>query len=137
MGFLQTVASKFKRKKAEEMVKKKNDPVRFTVTDGLQPTRQSPGQVFNLRSPVALNIKSKASVKLTLGVSCSYPLHLFEASGMKRRSVRLPDGIWAAHDAEESLVIELRNESDSTQLIERGDTVARAFVMDNSEIEVE
>lgn len=137
MGFLQTVASKFKRKKAEEMAKKKNDPVRFTVTDGLQPSRQAPGQVFNLRSPLALNIKSKSTVKLALGVSCSYPLHLFEAAGLKQRSIRLPDVIWAAYDSDEALVVELRNESDTTQLIERGDTVARAFVMDNSEIEAE
>ena len=139
MGLLQTAGQLIwhRKKKVEQMAKKKKEPVRFTVTDGVKPTRHGPGQVFNLCSPINLNIKANATVKVNLGLRCNYPLHAFEALSMKQRGIKLPDGLWAAADAGTELIVDLRNESKDTQLVERGDAIARAFVLDNNDLEVE
>jgi hypothetical protein len=126
------------RKKEKEMPKKeRKEPVRWTVVDGMKPNRVGPARIFNLRAPFALNIPPGATVKVKLGVSCNYPLHVLEARSLRQRGLRLPDGIWAATDADIDLEVQLENKSGQLQLIEGGEPVARAFILDNNDLEVE
>lgn len=120
------------------MARAKREPVRFSLGgDGLKPNRVGPARVFNLKAPLQMNIPPNATVTVKLDLVCNYPLHIFEARGVKQRGLRLPDGIWAATDADTDLVLQLRNETKETQLIERGDVIARAAVWDNNDLEVE
>lgn len=138
MGFLKWLKDKLSKKEQLEMAKQKKESVRFSLGgDGIKPNRVGPGRVFNLKAPLQMNIPPNATVTVKLDVACNYPLHVFEARGVRQRGLRLPDGIWAATDADVDLVIQLKNESGQTQLIERGDVVARAFIMDNNDLEVE
>jgi hypothetical protein len=137
MGFWKWLTTKLSKKESE-MARQKKEPVRFTLGgDGIKPNRVGPGRVFNLKAPLQMNIPKDATVTVKLDVVCNYPLHVFEARGLRQRLLRLPDGIWAATDADVELVVQLRNESGQTQLIERGDVVARAFIFDNNDLEVE
>ncbi len=92
------------------MARAKREPVRFSLGgDGLKPNRVGPARVFNLKAPLQMNIPPNATVTVKLDLVCNYPLHIFEARGVKQRGLRLPDGIWAATDADTDLVIQLRN----------------------------
>ncbi len=125
----------FRRKKEIEM--KVTKKVKFTVADGRRPTRQGASKVFNLLAPVGMIIPAGTQVRVDLGVSCDHPLHVFQASNMVKRGVLLVDGIWAAQDADVPLILPLENRSNEDAMIEEGDTLARAAVFDNSDIEVE
>lgn len=137
MGFMKWLKTKLS-KKEHEMPRTKKEPVRFSLGgDGIKPNRVGPGRVFNLKAPLQMNIPPNATVTVKLDLVCNYPLHIFEARGLRQRSLRLPDGIWAATDADVDLVLQLKNESGQVQLVERGDVVARAFIMDNNDLDVE
>jgi hypothetical protein len=136
MGFLKWLKNKLS-KKENEMAKAKKESVRFAVLDGVKPNRVGPGKLFNLKSPLTLNIPAGATMKVDLGLSCNYPLHIIQARSMLQRSLLLPDGIWAAVDADTPLVLRIENKSKETALVERGDNLARAFVLDNNDLEVE
>jgi hypothetical protein len=125
------------RKKEPEMARAKREPVRFNVLDGVKPNRVGPARVFNLKAPIALNIPPGASVRVNLGVSCNYPLHVFQSRSMLQRHLELPDGIWAAQDADSDLTLVIANKGKEAQPIERGDVLARAFIMDNNDVETE
>ena len=116
---------------------KKKEPVRFLVSDGVKPNRVGPARVFNLKAPMLLNIPPGATVKVNLGVSCNYPLHVFQSRGCLQRDLHLPDGIWACVDADTDLSLTIENRGRETQFIEQGDVLARAFVMDNNDLEAE
>lgn len=118
------------------MAKTKKEPVRFSMGDGVKPNRVGPGRLFNLRSPIALNIPPGVSVRVDLGLACNYPLHIVQARGMLQRNLLLPDGLWAAVDADTDLQIRVDNKGSETALIERGDVLARAFILDNNDLEV-
>lgn len=112
--------------------------VSFHVTDGKKPARdRGPAQVFNLRSPIPLNIPPGAEVRLDLAVSCSHPVHVFQARGLKARGLELVDGVWACHDADENIVLKIKNVSKETALVDEGETIARCAVLDNSNVIVE
>lgn len=119
-------------KKKEPDMSRKKEPVRWLITDGTRPNRVGPGRVFNLRSPTPLSVPPKATVTLKLGVECNYPLHVFQSRGCLQRGLHLSDGIWAAQDSDQELSLTIENRSGDTQLVERGDVLARAFIMDNS-----
>lgn len=134
MGFWTRVKTWLWKKESEMSAKAKSDLVRFLVTDGVKPNRVGPARVFNLKAPIALNIPPGVTVKVKLGVSCNYPLHVFQARGCLQRGLKLPDGIWAAQDADTDLELTIKNESQETALIERGDVLARAFIISNVDI---
>ena len=124
-----------RRNKELEMAKSKKEPVRFEVRDGIRPTRHGAAKVFNLMAPLARDIPPDGEVTIDLQVSCKYPLHVFQTKSMLARGLVLPDGLWAAVDADTSLKLVIRNTSDKLQLLERKDIVARAYIMDNNDLE--
>lgn len=119
------------------MAKTKKDPVKFTVGDGVKPNRVGPGRVFNLMSPLRLNLPPGGEMTIDLDISCNYPLHIFQTRSMLQRELTLPDGVWAAVDADTHLKLTIKNNSKETQLFDRKDVLARAFILDNSDLEVE
>ncbi len=124
---------KYKIKGREDMTNKKI--VKFEIMDGMLPER-GPAGVFNLRCPMGMDVKPGAKLDVKLGIRCDHPVHVFEARHMVLRDIRLVDGIWAANDAGNDLVLRMENLSGREQLFERGDILARCFVVDNSEWEI-
>jgi hypothetical protein len=124
------------RKKEPDMAKKK-EPVRFSVFDGVKPNRVGPARVFNLKAPILLNIPPGASVKVPLGVACNYPLQIFQSRGCLQRDLHLAEGGGPAVDADTDLTIRVENRGKEVQLIEQGDVLARAFILDNNDLEAE
>lgn len=119
------------------MTKTKKAVVKFTVGDGIKPNRVGPGRVFNLMCPLKLNLPPGAEMTIGLDLSCNYPLHIFQTRSMLQRGLTLPDGLWACVDADTDLRLTIKNNSKETQLLDRKDVLARAFILDNNDLEVE
>lgn len=129
MGLLQWL--KPQKKKEPEMAKTR---VKFTYTDGQKVDRRGPAQVFNLKAPIGITLPPGSEIKVDLGVSCNFPLHVFETRGNRARGIRLVDGIWACQDAEENLVLKMKNETQELVKFDLGETLARCAILDNSNI---
>lgn len=113
----------------------KKETVRFRLGDGVKPNRVGPARVFNLKSPLTLNIPPKAVVKVDLGLACNYPLHVFEARSLLQRGLRLlQPGVL---DADGDVIIGIENLGSEVVLLERGDVLARAAVIDNTGLSME
>lgn len=109
--------------------------VKFSYTDGRKVRRQPPSGTFNLRTQAALVLPPGAKVRLALGVSCDHPVHVFQSRAVLKQGVELADGIWAATDADQEIILFLENKGKATVYFESGDVLARCFVMDNSALE--
>jgi dUTPase len=132
MGLREKVVGWVLPPKEEEMAKK---TVKFNVKDGSKPVKH--GCVLGLRAPLRLNLGARTSVVISLGVSCAdHPLVIFEYADLKKRGVALVSS-GVVCDSGTDLTVTLENRGDSVVLIERGDTVARAAVLDNSDFTVE
>jgi hypothetical protein len=116
---------------------RKKESVRFLVTDGVKPNRVGPARVFNLKAPIVLNIPAGASVRVPLGVSCNYPLQVFGTRGCLQRGLTVLEPNGPTLDADTDLVLIVKNTGKETQLIEQSDVLARAFVLDNNDLELE
>lgn len=119
-------------KKEEAQAPKKT--VTFTVGDGKAPVKD--GASFKLRSPLALKIDPNTKAVVKLGVSANAPVLVFEAASLKQRGLRLAGGQLTAADAGEQISVTLENTSRLPALIEMGDVVAKAVVLDNSDLDL-
>lgn len=113
--------------------------VKFSISDGKKPTRDDddPSSIFNLRAPMSLMLARGEERNVRLGVSCNYPLHVLQYA-KKMHLIQLVDGVWAAQDRDQELVLRVRNVSDQDPLyIEEGETIARAAILCNAGLSVE
>lgn len=101
--------------------------IKFTVTDGIEPTVRRSDGTFELRSPYGFVLRKGQELKLDLGVRCNHAMHVFPAWELNRSNINLVDGIWAAQDAdpERNLVLVLKNNSNEDYFVERGHLLAR------------
>lgn len=106
----------------------------FSVRDGKNPVVQN--NAISLRAPVALTLTKDAKVPVDLGLSCNYPLFLYETPGLQQRGVRFLDGLAAGVDADRPITVVLENKSGVDQIIEVGDTIARAVPQAVGEFQV-
>lgn len=130
---LSNVLKAWKQERIEEVSKTGKIQAKFSYKDGKEVTRQDPSGVFNLRSPAQRNIPPNASIIFRLGIQCNYPIQVFEARGPKQRGLRL--STTEVVDSDEEIVLRVRNDSERTELIEIGDTLARGFVLNNLDVE--
>lgn len=131
---LKKIRRKVMAKNDEKVVKAK---VKFTYEDGRKVVRQGASRVFNLRAPLVLNLPQNSKVSVKMGLKCNFPLQLVETVSMKNRGLRLADGVAPTLDADEQIVLTFENISRETQLLESGDVLVRAAVLDNSDLEEE
>lgn len=104
------------------MAKKK---VKFKVTDGLRPKKMlAPGKPFGLRTPVPLNVPRGGSRLLGLGVSCELPVVVVDMSGCH---------LFAPGEDLKANIVARESAIDLSE----NEVVAKAFVLDNSDVEVE
>jgi hypothetical protein len=119
-----------KKKKEEEQMTKKT--VKFTYTDGKKVTKGA-DTIFNLRSPLALNVSAKT--KIQLGVKCDHPLMVFENVQLKNRGITISSGC-GIYDAGDEIIITLSADKTSgAAVIDFGEVIARAFVLDSSDVQ--
>lgn len=119
------------------MAKKKTVTFKRLNGDAVIPDRDGVSETFNLRASLPLTLKPGDELMVKFGISCDRPIHIYEARGVKARGLTLVDGIWAATDRDVELSIILKNSSNEEQLIERTDVLARFFVVDNSDYQIE
>lgn len=119
-----------KRIEEKFMAKKK---VGFKLADGKRPKKANgvPGKPFNLQIPIDINLKaSGSSVEIDLGISCDTPVVVVPlALGKTKVSANL-------FAPGESIRVKLTAGNESLS-IGNGETVARAYVIDNSDFEVD
>lgn len=128
---LKRVSKKLFDKEELPMAKKR---VKFEVLDGIRPVLV--GSVLGLKAPMQLNLKPRSNMTLNLGVICDHALLVFEKANLRKQGIHLlASGIVC--DEGTNLVVILENRTDSMVLIERGDTVARATVLDDTDVTIE
>lgn len=113
------------------------DDVRWTIADGKRPDRFGPARTYRLFSPLPVFVEPGQSVVVNLGVRCSYPLTVFESKGMLHQRLRLIDGCLRTFDSDTDIVLTIKNEGRERALLETGDVMAKAFVVDNNLVEEE
>jgi hypothetical protein len=124
-------------KRDEAPVQRKS--VKVVFGDGMAPTR-GPGGVLNVRSPYQLNIPPNTIVSVDVGIKFSRPTLVFQTAGLRLRKVEFagetpaqaPDNF--VFDADSDVVVRLVNRGVETALIEPGDTIARAFVLEENDL---
>jgi len=116
--------------KEEQMAKK--HPVVFTVRDGPKPVLDGDGSM-NLLLPLPLSIKPMTEITFDLGLSCDHVIQIFEAKARRSSGLVLIPNSWI-HDAGQTVKLTVQNQSMSPILLEAGDIIARASVLDNSNV---
>jgi hypothetical protein len=138
------IFSIIRRNKGKEMPSHKgpsqlpSSTVKFNIMDGKKPTRdhEDPSQIFSLLAPVSLRLARGEEREVRLGVSCSHPVHVLQYA-KKSHLIRLVDGVWAAQDRDQELVLKIKNVSDQDPLLlEEGEVLARAAVFCNASVAV-
>ena len=114
----------FKKEKPKEQTMAKKKTVKFKVTDGKQPKKlASVGGPFGLRAPMNVNIPARSTRTLKLGLSCELPVLVTVGD-------RPPE--FFAPGVELSVTLGSRESTDFSE----GEVVAKAFVLDNSDVEL-
>lgn len=131
------ILKKLQSQISEEKMQKTKTKINFTYTDGYDVTRSGPSQIFNLRTPLKLTIPSGAKVKFDVGVRCSHPLYVFQSRILSERGLSFEDGALACYDANTPLVLRLENKGKETIMLEDGETIVKAAVLDNSHLVTE
>jgi hypothetical protein len=126
----------FLKKESRNMAKAKKAPLHWTVLDGVMPNRVGDARNFNLKNPLLLNIPPGATVSVDLGLSCNYPLFIFDSLSMRQRRLRLSyDSLGNPVDGGTFLKLTIKNEGTELAQLERGDVLGRAFALDNNDVE--
>lgn len=100
------------------MAKKK---VKFDVTDGKAPRKiDTPGKPFGLRAPMDINVPVGVNRSLSLGLTCQLPVVVVDSAGA------------SLYPPNTQLRANLTNVN-----VSEGEVIAQAFVLDNSDVEVE
>ena len=119
----------FSKDKEEDMAKKR---VKFQVQDGVKPERMGDAQSLTLRSPLQMTIPPGQQRQVKLGVTCSHPLQLFRYAP---RGLDLVSTGVAESQAPLTLVLE--NRSNAPIYVERGEALALAHVLDDTDVVLE
>lgn len=120
-------------KKSKKMAKTLD--VKFTVSDGLTPTRSGPARVINLRCPLELKLPPMSDVRVSLGLVCDHPVVVFAPLGLTNRKVTFVQQNYI-FDANQEIVIKLTNSSLTREVVEEGEVVAKAIILSNSIVEL-
>lgn len=100
--------------------------VKFKVSDGRKPTKsENPGKPFDLRLPISVNLTPNQSSTVRLGVTCDLP------------TIVVRGGTAKLFAPGEELLVELKNTTNDNNSWGEGEVVARAFVVDNTGLDVE
>lgn len=121
-------SNRFKNVKEEEDMSKTK--VKFVYTDGCPVTRSGKEQFINLKSPFGIVMKPNTKMQLNIGASCSHKLFVHQF----RDNICVENTVY---NAGKQLVVLLSNNTKDEVMIERGDTVANASILDNSNVVVE
>lgn len=99
--------------------------IKFKTTDGIKPRKsKQPGTPFDLQAPMDIRLGANSSQEVKLGVSCEQPVVVVRGSQVK---------LFAPG---ETLSVAIRNDTYDVTVLGRGEVVAFAFVLDNSNNEV-
>ena len=111
-------------KEESKMAKKKT--VKFKKLDGMLPRKSTqPGGPFELRLPIAVELQAHGTVKsFALGLSCELPVLV----------VRDSEAVFFAPGQE--LRVSIENKRDDQLSLGPGEVVAKAYVLDNSDLEL-
>lgn len=115
-----------------QMAKKKS--AGFSYTDG-RPVGRSAGGAFNIRFPLRMDLKSNESRIVKTGVRCNHPTLIFEAATLKSRGLEVMKADLGAWDEGQEFMFTVRNTGRETFMVEEGDTLVRAVVLDNTDLE--
>ena len=115
-----------KQKEVTTMAKKK---VNFKLTDGIKPKKMdSAGKPFGLKLPFAVTVAPNSIKEIDLGISCELPLLVISNfSDMSESKVKLVA-------PGERIVVTISTLSGVS--LGDGEVVAKAFVVDNSDMEL-
>jgi hypothetical protein len=106
-----------------KMAKKK---VKFTLSDGVAPLQsEEPGRPFLLKMPINITIPSRVDSDLDLGVA------------VDRACVVVRGSVCTLFAPNTKLSVKLVNPAAEVLVMGRGETVARLFVLDNSDLVME
>ena len=129
-------ADRVKGKKTEPKKEIENmKTVKFELGDCPQPKRVGPAKSFALCSPIAFTLPANGDMSLKLGIKCSHPMLVYSSSscGGGQCFSRLQGGSNIV-DAGQDVLLTITNGGTVDALIERGDSVVRAHVLDDSDI---
>lgn len=134
---MSSVLKFLRRGKGERREEMKNLKVKFHYTDGRPVTRspESTGKSFFLKSPIDFKLNPGASMILDLGLSCSHALQVLvpRASSFKMEG----NSQSQVFDSFDHVKFTILNTSSEIVAFDIGQIVCRAFVLDNSDVEVE
>ena len=121
----------------ESSVKKEKEEAKmiakFEYTDGSHVIMTN-GSI-HIRSPFMMNVAPNTRQTIKLGVKCDRRLIVYENARLRDSGLRSATPIRIFEPGEE-IVIDLENTSGSMKLLEHGDIVARANVLDSSDVEI-
>lgn len=121
---------------SKNSIQENKSVAKFYLEDGIMPTRHGLSRAFNMLSPLDLIIPAGGRVRISLGVTCDRPLLVFQSSGMVSRNLYLDTSDLSVYDSDRPIVLNVTNTGPIDSYIDRGDILARAIVLDNSNVEV-
>lgn len=99
--------------------------IKFKTTDGIKPRKsKQQGGPFDLQAPMDIRLGANSTQEVKLGISCEQPVVVVRGGNAK---------LFAPG---ETLSVSIRNDSYDVTVLGRGEVVAFAFVLDNSNNEV-
>ncbi len=124
--------------KSDNESKKENEMgrlVKFNVKDGKKPARVGQSKTFAIRAPFDIRIKAELEVNIDMGFSCTYPIIVFPSLSVTRAGVSL--AAVTVFEEGESVFLHLKNTNKQDLTFGEGEILARFYVMDNRNFEVE
>lgn len=92
------------------------------------------GGSLGLCSPIPLNMQPQDKVKVKMGLSADTPLLVFSYGVLEKRGVVLLNP--GAVDCDKEIVLEIQNVSGERVVVDAGDVLAKASILDTTDIEV-
>lgn len=106
-----------------------NVKIKFSYTDGRKPGREGEGRPLNIKLPVGMNVPPGSERTIDLGMSCDHAL-----LGVPARILRSNSPV--VFNAGEPIVVKLKNDTAETLLLEEGEVILKAYVLENQKVEI-
>lgn len=118
------------------VTKQPKKQITFKYDDGKKVSQLAGSGLFTIKNPVDRHVPAGGVVALKLGVTClSHPLDIFAVKSLADIGFEIVEGL-GKRDAADPIVVALRNRTTSVCRLAEGDSVLRAFALDNSDLEI-
>lgn len=141
MRFWEWIMPKGRKKKTpapqaprEEKMQVKH--IEFGYTDGRKVTQLPGSGLFTVKNPVDRVIPPEGLVRIDLGVKCtSHALKVFPVKFLTDQGFEITEGT-GVKDVGEQLAVIVKNKLKTPNLLAEGESVLRAFALDNREFSI-